>query len=114
MYSKILIATFVLLCVTPLVTYAASSFFSNGGFTTPFGGKVAAVVPCTDGALAVYLTKISAPLPYIIRPTSVVYRYGPPTPGRNILGLATNAGGCVIGAVFTPGREVLYYGTSIF
>ncbi|MCW9054948.1 MAG: hypothetical protein OQJ98_03160 [Candidatus Pacebacteria bacterium] len=80
----------------------------------PFGGQVGAIIPCMGGSIH---ATVGPPVggAYIWTPGTRTYLFGPPSPGRWVLGNAAGPGICVVSInppIFFTGLVMVMVGSS--
>lgn len=95
---------FIIISFTPFRAYAL----------IPFGGLVGTIIPCMSGSIH---TTVGPPVGgvFIWTPATRTYLYGPPSPGRWVLGYAGPPSICVVSLnppIFFTGLVMLMVGTS--
>ncbi len=103
MRHRALSLLFAIALLAPLSTSAA-----------PIGGQAGLVLPCVNIALYAFVGPPNGGA-YIWTPATQTYRYGPPAPGRWILGLSGIPFFCVFSIVpiiVYPGISITMMGSS--
>lgn len=105
-----------------LVTAVSFMLFAGALFSAPtqahalvpFGGQVGAIIPCIGGSIH---ATVGPPVggTYIWTPATRTYLFGPPAPGRWVLGNSAPPGVCVVSInppIFFTGLVMVIVGSS--
>ncbi len=105
------------LLVTGLILAGLTAPLISQALIVPIGGKITKVVFCLNGGIYFTVLGFGAGAgAFTFTPGSILYPWGPPRPGVNVLGAADVPYGCVISVkppIVLPSLRVFMSGTSL-